>query len=458
MTLKRDAALEEAASLLCSRDTDALIDDDVRRAATLSDGVIFGVLENDEEAAAQNARALAAKHGLTHMGAVTMARPSGKLCRAAVLSRRVLETKSALVLSLDAQQKASYEFALTNIGALSDLDLYVSLPSGGVQKREVSLTTSPQGTQVVRFDIDYIRNGRHRIELLGKGAQGPEVAALFAVDVGTPMSVPVPDVLYPDLGHDDEALTRRTDALVHRLRNELHASWVRVSPDLERLAKKRALSIAKEKALGHLIPDDQDALSALKQDAPKFNVARLAEVQAQGATLKDAWGALLKSPAHRYELLLSGMTHMASAVVQGEDALLRPQVSVVILMARQVLDAPERAVKGALYQKINFARVDKKREPLVWHKKLAALAQRQAEAMAKARSKDDGLLGQEVSAIALSENENFQSVRSVFAIVDDPTRIASSSATSDENLAHVGIGLVSGKRAGQWHVCVLTAQ
>ena len=67
-TLQNDPRLDEAAALLCARDTDAVIDDDVRAAARIWEGRVAGVLVESRAAAIAQSAAVFADQGFTHIG------------------------------------------------------------------------------------------------------------------------------------------------------------------------------------------------------------------------------------------------------------------------------------------------------------------------------------------------------------------------------------------------------
>ena len=65
---------------------------------------------------------------------------------------------------------------------LSGADVYVTLPDGDVARVPLTRETGPKFCTQLRFQ----KAGGYTVEVIGRSAKGPEVAALFLVDVGGP--------------------------------------------------------------------------------------------------------------------------------------------------------------------------------------------------------------------------------------------------------------------------------
>lgn len=450
----RDPGLEEAAALLCARDTHALIDDDARRAGRIWEGQVAALLERgDEEAAlvrrvSGRADALVAETGATHFGFATGLTLAGEPCAAVVVTRRQLTLETPLPGHLD--EAAPFPLAFTAASEGARADVFLATPAGSVERTALE----PGRAQTV---IDpRAGHGRYVLEVIvHDDERGPEVALLWPFTVGSGKLAPAPAVLFPDEGHSDAGLTRRLEALVHRLRIEQQLKPLAIAPPLGRLATARAAALAGEGRLGHHLPDDTDALSALRAREPGFPVTSLAEVQAQAGTLDEAWTALLDSPAHRYELVGTRASHIGAGVVRGEDGLGRPLVSVVLLLARRILVRPVDDVRTELYGRLNLARDVTGAKPLKRDGRLEEVATRLATAMAERGVLDEGALGTPASELALAAHPGLDEVRVVVARVDDPLRLSPSGATLDGDATVLGVGLVPPDVAGQWYVALV---
>lgn len=459
--LARSPELEEAAALLCARDTNAVIDDDVRRAARVWDGQVAGLLHRGAQAQVRSAVAkdlgpLLAELSATHAGFAEGRLPDGRSCAALVAVRRRLSLDAELPPAFEAGEP--FPLALSPLGAGPwRAQLFVLRPDGHVDKRALVPSGPGAGSAFSDVLLPTAGEGRYVLEvvLTREGADDPEIALLWPFVVGAPRLPPAPLVLFPDEGHSDVALSYRLQALVERLRTTQLIDVLSISPQLQRLAGERASSLAAAGRLGHRVPDGRSAAEDLRQGAPAFFFSHLAEVQAQAGTLEEAWTALLESPAHRYELVRTKATHMGAAVRRGEDALGRPLVSVVVLLAKKLKARPAQELEAELLGKLNLARHHLGRGPLAQRASLARVAQRLAKAMAEASALDERALGAPAAELALGEDPALDGVRVVVARLDDPLRLAPPAAALDEETEAAGIGLARG--AAEWFLTVLTA-
>src|SRR4030095_6408990 len=104
--------------------------------------------------------------------------------------------------------------------------VYVTRPSGAVDRLSDISGRGPSYCALVVFPT----NGRHALEVLGDGAEGPEVAAMFSGDVGRVTRVAAPGGLGgPEPPSPAEARTR----LLQRVNTLRAAAGVpAVQPDL----------------------------------------------------------------------------------------------------------------------------------------------------------------------------------------------------------------------------------
>ncbi|HEY1098851.1 MAG TPA: CAP domain-containing protein, partial [Myxococcota bacterium] len=375
-----DGKLDEAAAVLCARDTDAVVDDDVRAAAGVWEGRVVGVVASSRAQAIADTAALFADQGLTHVGVAEGSSSNGNACIAVVGSRRLLDVMKLpkLLSKKDQPQTLTVSLPRQRGGYV-----FVQGPDGFVDRLPLDGSGMRQ-----ELTLPFRREGRHIVEVLvddvdGDGAfrGAPEVALLWPFVRGQiGAAVPTPEVLFPDEGHDDQALTYRAEALVQRLRNEHLLEPVKISPALGEVAKARAVAITSEAALGHRV-DGKDPRTALRErfgDEPRAQFIRLAEVQARGSTLKDAWNVLVDSPAHRFELVSMGVTHAGVAVVRGEDALHRPTVTLVALLGRRPPTRDPTVVQQKLLDDVNKQRTAHGFAPLVVSDSLDSAAKRLA--------------------------------------------------------------------------------
>jgi uncharacterized protein YkwD len=452
-TLALAPELDEVSALLCARDTDNVIDNDVRRATGLTDGIVGALLireENEERTRrvlAERARILVDEVGATHAGVVTGMTPEGVSCGAITVVKRILTLKTVLPRRLEVPAPIAWRAS----GDVEVAAAYLLRPNGFVEKKVLVIDDGVVSDVVTPGAAP----GHHVLEIIvDRGGDDPEVALYWPFVVGAPTVYPMPAVLFPDEGHDDHALTLRLESMVLRLRNEQEIDTLMLSPSLSDVAKERAGAIADDGALGHRRPGGRSIGDDLRLRGDTA-FARIAEVQAQGATLREAWGALLESPAHRHALLDTGMSTMGGAVVRGKDGLGRPLISVVIVVARRMSSRAIPELKTEMLGRMNLARHARATPLLKKDPELEAIADAHARAMARAGVLDERIDdASPVSVIAL-DALGYREVRAVLAALDDPLRLLPSRAMLQGTLDRVGIGIAGGGPNGRFMVCVL---
>jgi uncharacterized protein YkwD len=461
----RDAALEEAAALLCARDTDAVIDDDARHAAKIVDGQLVGLLkkaktpEAAEALLAHDAAPLLGEKHATHAGAVVGATPSGEACAAVVGARRLIDA-TAPPASLSSAGSA---IALSvRVPSAKSATLFVLKPDGFVDK-----TALPAVDGAQKLSVPAPLAGRYALEIVvdnSAGASDPEVALLWPLRVGAPKEPPFPEVLFPDEGHDDTALTHRAEALVQRLRNEELIEPFKVSPALVDVAAGRAHAVAQRGSLGHRLPggdDVADDLRAKFANEPRAQFLKLAEVQAQASTLADAWQALLDSPAHRYVLVDTSYTHCGVAVARGKDAAGRATVNLIALLGRRLPQREVEETREDFLEAANESRDKRGLAALQDKPSLDKVAMRLAGAMRDLKRVDENLLGDPVANVALQTDASLTKVKPLVARTDDPMFLLNKGVPPmlmELDATHMGLGFAVDASEGAFYVVILAAQ
>lgn len=452
--LVRDASLDEAAAVLCARDTDAVIDDDVRAAAHVADGRVIGVLADSADVAAAKTRALFEGAGLSHVGIAEGVRPGGAACVAVVGSRRIVSVSS---LPPVVSQGREPSMLALSISARRQGWVYVLSPDGFVDRLPLS---GSGGTQEMK--LPFRKEGRHIVEVIvddvdnnGALRGAPEVALLWPYVRGTLQLPPTPAVLFPDEGHDDLALSHRAEALMQRLRNEQLLDPLKIAPVLVDTAVDRARSLGG--VLGHRIDGKgpRELLEEKFPGDPRAQFIRLSEVQARGSTLQDAWTALVDSPAHRWEMVSLGVTHMGVAVVRGTDNLGRTTITLVALLGRRPPSRDIVAVQKKFLTDANAVRVARGFDPLTVSDTLESAAQRLARRMMEVRRVDDTLLGGPIGEVALEADVSMTKVFPFIARIDDPHLLAPFQPLLDIDTTQIGVGLALHPEDGVFYVVIL---
>lgn len=443
--LGRSPELDEAAAWLCARGSHAVVDDEVRHFVHLYDGqvrghLVYGSRIRAQSRLAKTMGALAAEINATHLGLAEGVAADGRSCTASVAVRRQIEIKGDLPAKMD--RAAPFPLSLQVRGeAPLQLDLYLATPNGDVEKR--TFRSRHDLRDVV---VPAAGTGNYRLEVVvtDPRVDSPEVAILWPFVIGTPRLPPSPKVLFPDEGHGEKALSFRLQALVERLRNQQEISPLSIAPALQGVAVTRARSLAAEGTLGHRLPKGASATEEVQAKQPDFAFVELGELQAQGATLADAFGALLASPAHRFELVRRGPTHLGAAVVRGQDALGRSLVSLVVLLARKVKSRANQEWRAELYGKLNLARHSRGIAPLRDHPELRRIAQEMTSGLARGGNLQVGSVADDVQIKVMERLPELSDIRVVVARMDNPLRLVPPKAALIPQANVAGLGVAEG--------------
>jgi uncharacterized protein YkwD len=459
--LVRDPQLDEAASLLCSAEGTRL-DRQTRHLLALSVGqletaVFLGRSALEAQTKARgSAPALLAALRATHVGLAEGTRAGEERCLAVVGARRLLKLTSPVPAAIGVDDAFPLEGKVLGEPA-TEIVLFATRPGGSVSRTPIpvnngyfsQLITPRRGA------------GRYTLELMLDRGGVPEVALLWPFRVGEPGEggplPPFPAVLFGDEGHDDLALSHRAEALVQRLRTEQEIDVLKVAPELLRVATSRAEALSSEAGLGHRRPSGRTPLDDLQRREPGFEVLRLAEVQAQASTLKDAWLALLRSPSHRYELVHPQSTHFGAIVHSGRDAAGRRLVTLEVLLARRYSKHLLRRYSAELLRRINEARKAAGHDALRGDRTLSQVCARQAAFMADTGTAADGGLGEPVADLA-SALGTVTDVRSQLAALDDPFRLAPGGVALEPAMDAVGVAVAPERDGDRFMVCVLVGR
>ena len=176
--------------------------------------------------------------------------------------------------------------------------LFVTRPSGGVDRLSDVSGRNGSYCAPVAFQV----NGRHALEVLGEGAEGPEVAAMFSVEVGPlAAAAPPPPVLGgPEPGSPEEARARLL-ARVNALRSGAGVPAVQADARLGAVAQAYAERMATQRFFAHVSPDGDTLPDRLEQAGYAYQTSGENLGMASGPLAAHA--AIEESPGHRKNLL-----------------------------------------------------------------------------------------------------------------------------------------------------------
>jgi uncharacterized protein YkwD len=317
---------------------------------------------------------------------------------------------------------------------LSGAELYVTQPDGDVERVPLSLDAGPRFCSRLKFP----KAGGYTVEVIGRGARGPEVAALFFVDVGGPRQRGEAEPV-----SEPTTVPEARQAILARINSLRQAHGLRVlSPDtsLDNVAQAYSERMAREGFFAHVAPDGSDLRGRLAGAGPAYRSA--------GENLGMASGPLAAhfgiehSPGHRKNLLAPQFTHVGIGVAfQTVDG--RPQAIVTEVFSAAGMAATADPLAEA-YKALRAKRTQFKLRPL---ERSGVLEQIAMEHVRKALEQDTPKASLPDSKIHDRVFAALQDVKSAavdFYVTEDPTTVPESKSLLDARNTKVGVGAIRG--------------
>lgn len=239
------------------------------------------------------ARGDLADEPVTHLG-VGAAQRGDKVALCVLLAERRAEVE-AFPRHLGSHPKPERLCATLKDGYQS-ADLFVTRPDGEVEKQPMR---HDKASQRVCADVALGGDGRYTVELLARGEFGPQVAALFFVQVGAKATLDAA-ASFQEPTQPDEAKARLTLA-INNLRKGFGFSPLTRDEQLDAIAQAWDERLASENFFAHVAPDGEDLKGRLRKAGYHYRTA--------GENLGLASGPLAAhfsiehSPGHRKNLL-----------------------------------------------------------------------------------------------------------------------------------------------------------
>jgi uncharacterized protein YkwD len=193
---------------------------------------------------------------------------------------------------------------------LSRPTVHVTGPSG--DSRTVS-TSAPDErfAAPVRFDA----GGRWRVEVVGSGPRGPEVAALLTVRCGAAAPDDGDAAADPPDPADDRAAEARVVSAINALRERQGLPPLEPSTAVAEVARRHSAAMLSTGILAHRLPGSDGAGERLRRARVPF--ALVLENVAKGPTAMAAHRLAEESPAHRQNLLSRDATRIGVGIARG---------------------------------------------------------------------------------------------------------------------------------------------
>lgn len=309
---------------------------------------------------------------------------------------------------------------------LSRAEIYVTRPSGQVEK----FLPSP----LPRFclPLAFTQAGQHLIEVLGMGPRGPEVAALFLVQVGSP------DRRAEHQGGSEPSTVEaaRTEVLqrINALRAGVGLSPLRSDPRLDGVAQAYAEEMAQQGYFSHLSPDGSDLRARLKRASYAYE--RAGENLGLAAGPLAAHFAIEHSPGHRRNLIDPGYALLGLGIARRSTAD-RDEVILTQVLATPALPGGDTVEEA--YRALDSRRAQLGLKPLARNEELERIA---LEHLKKAIELDEPrtqLPGREVQERVFEALEQATSAAVELFIAERPTLITDSKNLADPRHHYVGL-------------------
>lgn len=316
---------------------------------------------------------------------------------------------------------------------LSRPTVHVTGPSG--ESRTVPTRASGERfAAAVRFDAA----GRWRVEVVGSGPRGPEVAVLLTVRCGTVRLDEAEAAVDPPDPADDRAAEARVVSAINALRGRQGLPPLAPSAAVADVARRHSAAMLAAGVLAHRLPGSDGAGERLRRARVPF--ALVLENVAKGPTAIAAHRLTEESPAHRQNLLSRDATEIGVGIARGA----LPGGERIVYLT-EVMVEPVRSGGGdrvaprvRILEALQQARARAGAPALAGDPALDALALRAARAM---------LRNGEPAAAGLADAALDRGRRVAAAdafVATRPGEAARSRHVSDPRYARVGIGVVVG--------------
>jgi len=165
--------------------------------------------------------------------------------------------------------------------------------------------------------IDLAEAGRHRLEILAQGPEGPDVIANFPVYVGVPVDETAEIVAAPKRAATPDEAEQRLLELINADRSRAGLDGLVFDPDLADVALKHSEDMQANDFVGHVSPATGGSEDRLLRAGIATGLA--AECVGKGYAPDEIHDGLMNSPGHRAAILLQGATHVGIGIVSEKE-------------------------------------------------------------------------------------------------------------------------------------------
>lgn len=326
---------------------------------------------------------------------------------------------------------AKKKLCATLASYLSTADLFVTRPRGDVDHLKMA---GDQDRWCAT--VDFPADGRHTVEVLARGERGPEVAALFFVDVG-PKGDAGRRVVEAE-PQDPKEIRARVLERINKLRAGHQLVALKPDPALDAVAATYAQRMADEQFFAHVAPDGSDVRSRLKAAGYGYSTA--------GENLGLASGALAAhfgiehSPGHRKNLMEPGYTVLGvGSAVRADD-----QLVLVEILATPLEAASEESVLEQTYAAIARLRKARGLKALKRAVELEPLIESHVKYALERNTPRSTVDGKSLGDRVLDGRDDLASIAIDVFVGDAATLVPESKSLTDPDMSLVSVGLVKG--------------
>lgn len=243
----------------------------------------------------------------THIGGVAEAEGFGIVVVIA-LSRRPIRLKP-VPRALSAPGEIELDGRL--LGPFARPELAHTRPGG--ETRIEALGPGPE----FRIRVDLAETGRHRLEIVAHGPDGPSVIINFPIYVGVPVDEAIETAAASKRAARPDQTQRRLFDLINADRAKAGLEVLTLDPELGEIALRHSQDMRDNDFVAHVSPTTGSSEERLLKGGIKTALA--AENIGKGYSPDEIHRGLMDSPGHRGAILLPGATHVGIGVASKRE-------------------------------------------------------------------------------------------------------------------------------------------
>jgi uncharacterized protein YkwD len=193
------------------------------------------------------------------------------------------------------------------VGAYAGSELAHTLPGGRTRIEDLG-----QGEDF-RATVRLAETGRHRLEIIAQGPDGPDVVANFPIFVGVPVDDSVEAVPAPGVAMQPDEAGLRLFELINTERASSGLDALAFDPGLAEVALQHSEDMRANDFVAHVSPTTGSTEDRLLRAGIVTGLAT--ENVSKGYAPDEIHRGFMDSPGHRAAILLAGATHVGIGVV-----------------------------------------------------------------------------------------------------------------------------------------------